>query len=190
MASPESTNSGLGEGLSYEDRLPVIWRPGAEPDNAQILRLGTATQRALHAIEAIEHHPQDPRDDEHPMAAEVQRLESKVDLVMELAGRLLLRDLDLPPPSPVVIHTGGIEWHAGGGAPAPGTFGEVEVYLHPQMPLALHLPARALESAGDRSAGWVRLAFVGSAPSLEESLEKLVFRHHRREVAARHRAES
>ncbi len=189
MASPEGSDTGLGEGLSYEDRVPVIWRPGPEPDEAQVLRLGTATQRALHAIEAIEHHPQDTRDDEHPMAAEVQRLESKVDLVMELAGRLLMRELDLPAPSRVVIHTGGIEWNAGGGAPAPGTFGEVEVFLHPQMPLALHLPARALEAASDRGAEWVRLAFVGSAPSLEDALEKLVFRHHRREVAARHRAD-
>ena len=81
----------LYEELAYEDVLPIAWRPQlAEPDPIAVASITDRNIKTLQVCAAIEEHgPVDKQDDKSPNAADLQRLEIKMNLVMDLLGQLL-----------------------------------------------------------------------------------------------------
>ncbi len=178
--SPES----LGSGLVLEDRLPLHWRvaetPGGAPQQQQ------ANEEILRVILSLDEHHHVEASDENPeYAHEIQRLESKINLILELVSQVLARQLQLPEALAVRLSAHEIEWQTAA-APAIGSALLIEAYLCPRYPRPLMLPATVKESSGAR----VRAVFDDLGVPVQDLLEKLIFRHHRRLIAASRRGDA
>lgn len=176
-----STPESLGSGLVLEDRMPLHWRasemPSGEPHQQQ------ANEETLRVILSLEEHHVEASDENPEFAHEIQRLESKINLILELVSQVLARQLQLPEALPVWLSAHKIEWQAVGAVPAAGSPVLIEAYVCPRYPRPLYLPA-TVESA---VSGRVRATFDDLGMPVQDLLEKLIFRHHRRLIAATRR---
>jgi len=77
----------------------------------------------------------------------------------------------------------GLEWLAREGRPAPGVRGLLALYVNPAFPQPLTLPGRVVAHRAGADGLWAQFEFEGLSPPVSELIEKLVFRHHRRQIA-------
>jgi hypothetical protein len=133
---------------------------------------------SLDEIHRNELHEQDPA-----LAQELVRLESKVDLVLELVGQLLVRQLVMPEAAALRVFAGRVEWETAA-APETGKPVLIELFICNRIPRPLWLPATMMASP---KPGWVAARFGDLGESVQDQLEKLIFRHHRRRVAVTRR---
>jgi hypothetical protein len=181
FAMIESTPESLGSGLVLEDRLPLRWCAAEPPGGAPHLQL--SNEETLRVILSLDEHHVEASDENPEFAHEVQRLETKINLVLELVSQLLARQLQLPEARPVRLSAHEIEWETAT-APAVGSPVVIEAYVCPQYPRPLFLPATVRGFA----AGRARAVFDDLGESVQELLEMLIFRHHRRQIAATRRS--
>ncbi|HJW82357.1 MAG TPA: PilZ domain-containing protein [Acidiferrobacterales bacterium] len=176
----EPTPDSLGSGLVLEDRLPLRWHVSATPDDSPHQQL--SNEETLRVILSLDEHHVEASDENPEFAHEVQRLETKINLILELVSQVLARQLQLPEALAVRLSAHEIEWEAAT-APVIGSAVLVEAYVCPRYPRPLILPATVQGFAGGR----VRAVFDDLGESVQELLEKLIFRHHRRQIAATRR---
>jgi len=176
----EPTLDSLGSGLVLEDRLPLRWRVFETPGAAQPLQF--ANEETLRVILSLDEHHVEASDENPEFAHEIQRLETKINLILELVSQILARQLQLPEALPVRLSAHEIEWQTAT-APAAGSAVLIEAYACPRYPRPLFLPATVKESGGGR----VRAVFDDLGTPVQDLLEKLIFRHHRRLIAAARR---
>jgi hypothetical protein len=169
--SPDS----LGSGVALEDRLPIRCHGSSEAARPQD---NEDTLRAILSLD--EHHHSELNDEDPALAQEFARLESRLNLVMELVGQLLVRQLALPEPVPLRLFAGGVEWETAR-PPSPGQPAMIELYVCRRLPRPLWLPATMV---GAPRPGWSAARFAELGEAVQEQLEMLIFRHHRRQVAA------
>ena len=174
----------LGIGVALVESLPVSWQAWtAIPADSTGQR--QANEETLRVILSLDEHPHgELADEDPPLAQELVRLESKLNLVLELVGQLLVRQLALPPPAPVQLHAGSLEWQTLS-APPTGARILIELYLCSRFPRPLQLPAVARPAP---RAGWAAAGFDDLGEVVQDQLEMLIFRHHRRRVAAARRS--
>jgi hypothetical protein len=159
--------------------LPVAFILRATEDSALIARRQRRNLAAL-AIDAAGDERRGERPpDETPGAAELARVESKLNAIMELFALVLERELALPPATPVRFNAFGAEW-AGDDAPAPGRPILVRIHLEACSALPIEFAATVLEPP---EAGWSAASFEGLKPAVAEAIARMVFREHRRQVA-------
>jgi len=175
----------LGDGLVFEERLPMLWEPDAAPTGAALARLNAANHQLLIALASLEESrsAETLKDESPALAHELQRLEYKLDVLLRLTAELAARAAPLPPVAHVRIAAAGLEWYQPSGTFTPGASGLLHVYLSAALPEPLRLPAVVvgeLERAGERV---VQLGFREASDAVIGALEKLIFRHHRRQIA-------
>ncbi len=159
--------------------LPVASVPREAEDSALIARRQRRNLAAL-AIDAAGDERRGERPpDETPGAAELARLESKLNAIMELFALVLERELAPPSAIPVRFNAFGAEW-SGGAAYSAGTPILVRIHLEACPALPLEFAATALEAP---EPGWSAASFEGLKPALGEAMARMVFREHRRQVA-------
>ena len=172
------------EGLTLVDRLPLEWHPADLDDPTVLEHANDDAARALQAHAVFEELPRLPNEDPAHTTHELIRLEAKLDLVLSLMGKLLSNRIGLPPNHPVIFRAMSLEW--GGSAVATiqhGETGIIDVYANPQVPLPVKLPGRIAKSTKRNGNTWLLIRFQNLSPIVSEGLEKLIFRHHRRQVA-------
>ena len=167
------------EAVGYDDHLPVAWTPGGAPTGPALDRLNAELARSLSALAVIEEAGVDPAEESEPVTHEVLRLESKVDLLLSLVGRLMLDRIELPDAADLTLRAGGVEWLSPPPDLAAGDEGLVTIYVNPDIPLPLRLPGRVLRADGGHAA----VVFEGLIAEVGDHLSKYVFRHHRRQIA-------
>jgi len=175
------TADSFGAGLVLEDRLPLHWRALDTPGVSPSLQL--SNEETLHVILSLDEHHAEAGDENPEFAHEVQRLETKINLILELVSQVLACQLQLPEALPLRLSAHEIEWETTN-APAVGSAVLIETYVCPRYPRPLFLPATIKESSGVR----VRAVFNDLGEPVQDLLEKLIFRHHRRLIAATRRA--
>lgn len=177
----------LAEGIVYEDDLPVAWRVIDEfPGHAQLEHLNHANESFLKSFASLEENPtlrHELDDDRTDYAQELVRLDLKVNLLLDLVGHVLSRQLELPMPVRVRMNSSGLEWF-GSGLPPAGSRVLLALYLHPRYPRPLELPGSIVVGGGIDQSASAKIRFYGLGDSMRESLEKLIFRHHRRKIAS------
>lgn len=178
----EQTPQSLGAGLFYEDVLRLRWRVVEESPEARQPQLQETNEEFLRLMSALEEHTPDLEDDATGLAQEILRLDSKVTLLLNMVGKMLASQLVLPEPLPVRIGARSVEWVSALTVPV-GSHVHVEVYLRPDYPFPLVLPGEVAAVA--REAGGTRVAVTlgDLGKSVQDWLEKTIFRHHRRLVA-------
>jgi hypothetical protein len=174
----------LGDGLKFEDSLPVAWVAGPLPDSVALARLNADNHQLLGAessLDEVRVH-EALKDESQALVHELQRLEFKLNVLLRLTADLARRNQALPPPRPIKLSAAGMEW-SGEDAPALGSSGIVDVYINTTLPQPLRLPATVVGSRGHSASAVSQMQFSGLSEQVVDSIEKLIFRHHRRLIA-------
>ncbi|HEV2702485.1 MAG TPA: PilZ domain-containing protein [Steroidobacteraceae bacterium] len=165
--------------LAYEEVLPVGWAPlEGSMDAAVAASVTERNVRLLQALAAIEDHGVSEKPDES--APDLTRLDFKINLLLDLVGQLVVANRPRPAAVAIRFNSQGALWHATGPLPQAGSQGVAEIHLRDFLaePLRLVGTLTQVSAAGDVT---VRFAPVGEP--LADLLERLIFRHHRRQVA-------
>ena len=172
----------LYEELAFQDVLPVLWRvsPGLlEPDIAA--GLAERNLQVLQAWDAMEEHgPVEKPDESNPYAADILRLERKMNLLLDLVGQILASNRPRPAVASVRFNALGAVWRGTAPLPEAGAQGVLEVYLHDCLAQPLRLPGRVTNVTPD---GNVKARFIPLSEAVADLIEKMAFRRHRRQIA-------
>jgi len=132
------------------------------------------------ALESAGEEPRSERaDDAAAPSAEIQRLDAKLNVALELLSHVIERDLEFPPRFDVRFNAHGIEWRSDAIA-VEGMQLLLRLHLDSCPALPLELAARGIASL---QPGWAAALYTDMPPALEESFARFVFRAHRREIA-------
>jgi len=170
--------------LAYNDVLPVQWRPLSQaPDRFELGKLDEANLVLLQACVAVEEQPlRDKHEELTPLAAELARLDFKLNVVLRLF-RTLVATVPGSEPVPVQFNARGASWQERGAPPAIGSHGVLQIRLRGSLPQSLDLYAQITENAG----GGMSASFVELAPAIGELLQQLCFVKHRQRIAGARR---
>lgn len=166
------------EHIAYEGqlRLRVQRLPEDDADTVHRQSLNTSV---LACIASLEDHQdvKTPDEDTSAAARQLARLEARLDVLTELVTRALAPDAHLPQPVAARLNALGL---ASAAVPSLecGTRVRAQVHFDACRALPLQLDGR-VETAPDG----VFVAFDALHGAARETLERLVFRHHRRRVA-------
>jgi hypothetical protein len=174
----------LGDGLIFEEALPVVWTAGPLAEELALARLNADNHQLLGAESSLDEvRVHEALKDESPaLVHELQRLEYKVNILLRLTAEIALRNSGLPPAQRVRLTSRALEWF-GEQTPAVGATGLLAVYINSALPQPMRIPCVV---AGERFQDNVRAAqmrFSGLSDAVVEQIDKLIFRHHRRLVA-------
>ena len=183
VAMSEADSESLGHGLLLEDVLPLQWHSLEEKAALQqVLKLHESNEEVLRFIGALDEYPSEVGDEYAVISQELARVETKLNLVLGLLGQLMTVHFPLPPSKSVKLNPVGIEWMAEE-TPHPGEYGLVDIYLNARCPRPLVLPGKVVHIEADQGIYRIVVKFLEMNESIQERLEKLIFRHHRRRVA-------
>ncbi|HEX4152434.1 MAG TPA: PilZ domain-containing protein [Steroidobacteraceae bacterium] len=174
----------LGDGLVFEEQLPLGWLPGELPRGPLLARINADNQQLLGAESSLDEvRVSEALKEESPaLIHELQRLEYKLNILLRLTAEIATRSAALPPGQKARLGARGLEWF-GASAPAVGETGLVHIYINPTLPQPLKIPSVV---SGERTEGGERVAqlqFRELSDGAVDLLEKLIFRHHRRLIA-------
>jgi hypothetical protein len=169
----------LYDELAYEEVLPVAWSPLAGSMDARVAAsFSERNVRLLQALAAIEDHGVSDKPDES--APDLTRLDFKINLLLDLVGQLVVANRPRPAPTPIRFNAQGAIWHAPAPLPPVGVPGVAEIHLRDFLAEPLRLVGTLTNVSPE---GEVTARFSPVGESLAELLERLIFRHHRRQVA-------
>jgi hypothetical protein len=179
----DQSSESFGTRLVLEESLPLRWRVVETPATAA--RTLLANEETLRVILSFDEHHVEASDENPEFVQDLQRLETKINLILELVSQVLARQLQLPEALPVRLSAHEIEWETSS-APAVGSSVLLELYVCTRYPRPLFLTATVQGFANGR----VRAVFDDLGESVQDLLERLIFRHHRRQIAATRRGGS
>lgn len=174
----------LYEELAYQDVLPIAWRAlPSTVDPAVAASFTNRNVRLLQACAAIEDHGGIEKADED--SPELQRLDFKINLLLDLVGQLLVANRPRPAAVSVRFNALGAVWRGAAPLPDAGANGVMEIYLRDCLAEPLRLVGRITNVSPD---GQVKVRFAPVGETVEDLIDKLTFRRHRRQIAeSRHR---
>ncbi len=178
--------SPLGEGLVYEDILPLrVCEVEAEIPAPRLLSIQESNEEILRIIAALDehHHAEGTDEDAAHHSQDLVRIESKLDLLLDMVANMLSHQLAIPPELPVRLNAHAIQWRQAGPPPAEGRRVLLDLYLHRKYPRPLVLPGRVASVEQDQDDYLAVVRFEGMSEAVQNWLEKLIFRQHRRSVA-------
>jgi hypothetical protein len=173
----------LYEELAFQDVLPLLWRPMASPVDRELsASFDERNLRLLQAWDAMEEHVpvEKQKAEDAAYAAEIQRLDLKVNLLLDLVGQLLASNRPRPPATPMRFNALGAMWRATGTLPEAGEQGITEIYLRDCLAEPLRLAGRVTNVT---PGGDIKVKFLPMGEAVSDLIEKLAFRRHRRQIA-------
>lgn len=167
--------------LAYEDLLPVGWIRLAKPlELAEVHSLTERNIRVLQVCATIEEQgPVEKGDEKALHAADLLRLEVKMNLLLELMGQILAAQQPRPAPTTIRFNALGAQWRAMA-LLEPGEQGLLQIHLRECLAQPLTLIANVTHVSPE---GQVRATFTPPGEATADLIEKLAFRRHRRHVA-------
>ena len=172
----------LFEELAYQDVLPVAWRPLPDQIDPDLAASYSASNvRVLQASTALQEQGQtEPRDENSPHAQDLLRIELKINLLLDVVGRILAANQPRPPAVAIRFNALGATFQGAAPLPRPGGQGSVEIFLRECVAEPLRLIGRV---ANVSTGGEIKVRFLPPGEAVSDLLEKLAFRRHRRQVA-------
>ncbi len=177
------------QGLYYESNISLVWQvvDGLPSDN-ELVTINEGNSRFLKALAALSEAAPEVGEELPQTTAELQRLDLKLNLLLEIAGELLANQRTLPAPTKVRLGHTGIEWFADDPPPS-GAHVCIDVYLRGDLPSPLKFHGLAVvfdsHKGSSNERQWVQVSFAGLNSALQDDLEKFIFRRHRRSIAQR-----
>ncbi len=174
----------LGDGLIFEELLPLGWNPGPLEQGLSLARMNADNHQLLGAEASLgEVRVHEALKDESPaLLHELQRLEFKLNVLLRLTAELAVRSSALPPARRARLSSIGLEW-IGSGAPGVGETGTLSAYINTALPQPLKISCTVESERIEEGQRVAQLRFKGVSDAVVDLLEKLIFRHHRRLIA-------
>jgi hypothetical protein len=163
----------------HADSQPLAW---PVPD-ALAQRLAERNTAALASIAALEERRVENADDDSPVMQELLRLDAKLNALIDMINRIALPADALPPRQLLRFNVIGAVLPATLVASGEALLLRLHFDACPGVPL--ELPARVERLFDD---GRAFVAFHALGDGVAASLERFVFRHHRRKVAVARQA--
>jgi hypothetical protein len=166
----------LEKSLCYEQSLPFGIRVlNEKPDHYQLESSGLHNEGILRSLASMESMALES-DETDELRMEIQRLENKVDLMLDMLMELASRAN--PPPQEVQVRFNeyALEWRDEP-AVTPGQWVELSLYLNPRFPQPLLLPG--VVDQNDPNV----VHFEELTENFRDLLSRFIFRQHRRLVA-------
>lgn len=176
--------------LNYEDCLRMSWTPEPDLRPERAAGLEASNLAVLNSVAALESGISTRLRDEQPeLYRELERLGARLDLLLDLVGRLANSDAQTLDPRPLEVALDRIRFRLQPGESRPSGSGVLRIFLHAAVPQPLALAGRIDQvSAGADGASWAEFRPAPISESLGEALDQHVFRHHRRMIAERRAA--
>lgn len=175
----------LASALSFTDNISIAWsKIDYQPDEAHLALVNESNESFLRAVSAISEFSKETSDSNPALSHELARLDLKLNLLLDLVSQLIYSQLDIPDISRVTVSSSQVDWQDGS-VPEPGSTVFVQVYIQRGTPKPLCFYGEVVSSPDEYRSGWARVRYLGLSESVQVWLDKLIFRHHRREVAYR-----
>src|SRR5271166_7181181 len=102
----------LGDGLIFEELLPLAWAQGPLPQGTDLARLNADNHQLLGAESTLDEvRVSEALKEESPaLQHELQRLEYKLNILLRLTAELSARSNPLPPAHRTRLASCGAEW--------------------------------------------------------------------------------
>ncbi len=174
----------LADSLVYEDMLPLFWE--TREDGSQSLNLARVSEHNEHVMRCVNllgEQIKEKIDEESESESALMRLDAKVNLLLEMVSNLGRNRIELPSDTLVRLASGGIEWLCKESAPALGGNIWITLHIDSRIPEALKLAASVISVSADQSGTMVVARFTEMGEAVQDQLEKMIFRNHRRMVA-------
>jgi Atypical PilZ domain, cyclic di-GMP receptor len=174
----------LGDGLIFEEALPVVWTAGPLAEGLALARLNADNHQLLAAEASLDEvRVHEALKDESPaLVQELQRLEYKVNILLRLTAELALRNNGLPPPQRIRLTSRALEWF-GEQKLTVGSTGLLAVYINSALPQPVKIPCAVVGERTEEDGHAVQMRYSSMSDAVVEQIDKLIFRHHRRLVA-------
>ncbi len=170
--------------LTIEDYLPFRWQ---KVDVSEIDELSHSLQMqsstVIKSILSFEHLPTEPRDDSHELASDLQRLDVKINLLLEMVGQLLATGQTTPERHQIKLNINGVTWHCTGDVPNDGDVVHVEIYPSTGLPKPISLMGMVSSVKKHQQVTSVTIIFLELQQGFRDDLERMIFLHHRRLIA-------
>lgn len=169
---------------AFSDRVTYQGHPhvAAElfhPTTDDIARLNERNLHVLRSVASLDERRSDNAgDDDSPLMQELQRMDSKINVLLEVIDRLLVPATVLPARQPVSLNAVGMTLPAKLLPQADDLL--IRLHFDACRALPLELPARLGRALNDDQAF---VYFCDVSELVEDGLERFVFCHHRRKVA-------
>lgn len=183
MTERDIPSSGA-DGLTYSDNIALAWRPVDHAlDETHLAMVNASNESFLRAVSVIGDgaSQKDPQENAAGIHQEIARLDLKLNLLLDLVSSLVYHELDIPGTRAVEVSSSGVQWE--GHVPAPGARVFLELYIQRGLPKPLCCYGEVISTDADYAKGRARVRFVGLSGAAHDWLDKLIFRHHRREIA-------
>jgi len=173
--------------LRYKDILPLRWEPLDEtPRDALRHNLNVGNEHLLNLLSTLEGGAGELSSEEELAESKpLLAIDLKLRILLEMVGELLARDHPLPDATEVDLGTETVLWLESRATPQEGREVLLELYFHPALPKPFRLLARITAVHGESDGHRVSARLSGLSDALVSGLEKLIFRHHRRQIAIR-----
>lgn len=184
MSNPSSDSS--NSGLVYEDVLALRCKVIAGPlVGAELMRMHQSNEEVLRIVHSLdEYYPE--LTDEHGVGQELARMDFKLNLLLDLVSEVLAYYHDTPQRTPVKLSVDGIEWQSSQ-PPELHKLVLMEIYLNNKYPHPIFLPGRVEYVQALVTGSNIRVVFDSLDEIIQAWLEKIIFRHHRRQIASTRR---
>ena len=170
-------------GLVCEDVMPLrCTQLTHAPTEVQRAQCQEANEDILRIIASLDEHFLEGGDEHDVTAQGLQRIDFKLNLVLDLVGQVLAHHLTLPESVSVRFNTDAIQWE-GLSAPDPGAVVKIELYISRKYPRAIILYGKVQAVQPVPGAFQTGVVLEGVSEIVRDALDKLIFRHHRRRVA-------
>lgn len=165
--------------LSIETSLALKWTALSEMTSVASLRRNNLLTFSL--LETLS-DPQFAGHEPHHSSSELQRIENKLNLLIDMLSKLSGQSQQPRALIPLRLSCKGVEWQSDA-APDDAASLLLEIYPDPEMQHALKIIARVVSVTEHEDRYLVRTRFTSLDEIERNCLEKWVFAHHRRMVA-------
>lgn len=186
-------SSATGTGMVYEGVLSLMVGPVATLPPANLLAVVNEANELLLDNVLILDEKKHEVDEHDEVMQELKRQDLKMRLILELLSMLLVQNQLLPAAGMVRFSSDSISVPAAGRTEFPlNSWVQLSLYIDPAMPKPLTLyatvapPTQTFHPAADGEASleiWQQYQLHGLNQSVQDKLEKIIFRHHRKTVA-------
>ena len=174
----DTVSEDVNEGLVFAGHIPLASRRIEELPGAT--EMAFVNEKNEHTLRASLLSTEPVEGDEHDeVLLHLKRQELKIDLLMDMMGEILAQHSDIPVEQWVRLRTAGVQWQEAAKPLSVGDKLEINLFVTPPIPRPLTF--FAVIEAIDNSL--VSASFQGVNQAVQDSLDKIIFRHHRRTVA-------
>jgi hypothetical protein len=179
MHDQETLWQEFSQSMAYEGALHLnVQALDAQPDASALAGYNERNLHVLRALASLDERRAETGEDESPVLQELLRLDSKINVLMEIVNRLLVPLELLPARQPVRFNALGVLLPAAALPPAAHLL--VRLHFDACRALPLEMAVQFVRAQDDTH---MFAGFIKPTEMVHEGLERFVFRHHRRKVA-------